>query len=159
MRDPKITHRIMSSIKSKNTRPELILRKALWRKNLRYRINYKKLPGKPDIVFTKKKIVIFCDGDFWHGHNWALRGLSSLEDELNGYSEFWRQKILRNIKRDNEINKDLTSRGWTVIRIWESDIKKDVNKCVDLIEHNEWRFAKHYIADFFRTCRWAVNGQ
>ena len=134
MRDPKITHRIMSSIKSKNTRPELILRKALWRKNLRYRINYKKLPGKPDIVFTKKKIVIFCDGDFWHGHNWALRGLSSLEDELNGYSEFWRQKILRNIKRDNEINKDLTSRGWTVIRIWESDIKKDVNKCVDLIE-------------------------
>lgn len=134
MRDPKITHRIMSSIKSKNTRPELILRKALWRKNLRYRINYKKLPGKPDIVFTKKKIVIFCDGDFWHGHNWALRGLSSLEDELNGYSEFWRQKILRNIKRDNEINKDLTSMGWTVIRIWESDIKKDVNKCVDLIE-------------------------
>lgn len=134
MRDPKITHRIMSSIKSKNTRPELILRKALWRKNLRYRINYKKLPGKPDIVFTKKKIVIFCDGDFWHGHNWALRGLSSLEDELNGYSEFWRQKILRNIKRDNEINKDLTSRGWTVIRIWESDIKKDVSKCVDLIE-------------------------
>jgi DNA mismatch endonuclease (patch repair protein) len=134
MRDPKITHRIMSSIKSKNTRPELILRKALWRKNLRYRINYKKLPGKPDIVFTKKKIVIFCDGDFWHGHNWALRGLSSLEDELNGYSEFWRQKILRNIKRDNEINKDLTSRGCTVIRIWESDIKKDVNKCVDLIE-------------------------
>ena len=134
MRDPKITYRIMSSIKSKNTRPELILRKALWRKNLRYRINYKKLPGKPDIVFTKKKIVIFCDGDFWHGHNWALRGLSSLEDELNGYSEFWRQKILRNIKRDNEINKDLTSRGWTVIRIWESDIKNDVNKCVDLIE-------------------------
>jgi DNA mismatch endonuclease (patch repair protein) len=134
MRDPKITHRIMSSIKSKNTRPELILRKALWRKNLRYRINYKKLPGKPDIVFTKKKIVIFCDGDFWHGHNWALRGLSSLEDELNGYTEFWRQKILRNIKRDNEINKDFTSRGWTVIRIWESDIKKDVNKCVDLIE-------------------------
>ena len=134
MRDPKIIHRIMSSIKSKNTRPELILRKALWRKNLRYRINYKKLPGKPDIVFTKKKIVIFCDGDFWHGHNWALRGLSSLEDELNGYSEFWRQKILRNIKRDNEINKDLTSRGWTVIRIWESDIKKDINKCVDLIE-------------------------
>ena len=78
--------------------------------------------------------MIFCDGDFWHGHNCALRGLSSLEDELNGYSEFWRQKSLRNIKRDNEINKDLTSRGWTVIRIWESDIKKDVNKCVDLIE-------------------------
>ena len=72
MRDPQITHKIMSSIKSKDTRPELLLRKALWRENMRYRINYKKLPGKPDIVFTKKKVVIFCDGDFWHGHNWAL---------------------------------------------------------------------------------------
>lgn len=134
MRDPQITHKIMSSIKSKDTRPELLLRKALWRENMRYRINYKKLPGKPDIVFTKKKVVIFCDGDFWHGHNWALRGLSSLDEELNGYSEFWKEKILRNIQRDSEITKDLTSMGWIVIRIWESDIKKDVNKCVELIK-------------------------
>lgn len=134
MRDPQITHKIMSSIKSKDTRPELLLRKALWRENMRYRINYKKLPGKPDIVFTKKKVVIFCDGDFWHGHNWALRGLSSLDEELNGYSGFWKEKILRNIQRDSEISKDLTSMGWTVIRIWESDIKKDVNKCVELIK-------------------------
>ena len=66
MRSPEITHKIMSSIKSKNTRPELLLRKALWRKNMRYRVNYKKLPGKPDIVFTKPKVAIFCDGDFWH---------------------------------------------------------------------------------------------
>ena len=134
MRDPQITHKIMSSIKSKDTRPELLLRKALWRENMRYRINYKKLPGKPDIVFTKKKVVIFCDGDFWHGHNWALRGLSSLDEELNGYSEFLKEKILRNIQRDSEITKDLTSMGWIVIRIWESDIKKDVNKCVELIK-------------------------
>lgn len=134
MRDPQITHKIMSSIKSKDTRTELLLRKALWRENMRYRINYKKLPGKPDIVFTKKKVVIFCDGDFWHGHNWALRGLSSLDEELNGYSGFWKEKILRNIQRDSEITKDLTSMGWIVIRIWESDIKKDVNKCVELIK-------------------------
>lgn len=78
--------------------------------------------------------MIFCDGDFWHGHNWALRGLSSLDEELNGYSGFWKEKILRNIQRDSEITKDLTSMGWIVIRIWESDIKKDVNKCVELIK-------------------------
>ena len=134
MRDPQVTHKIMSSIRSKNTRPEMLLRKALWRKNMRYRVNYKGLPGKPDIVFTKKKIVIFCDGDFWHGHNWALRGLPSLDEELKGYSDFWRQKIINNVERDIAITKDLTSMGWTVIRIWESDIKKDVGKCVDLIE-------------------------
>lgn len=134
MRDPQVTHKIMSSIRSKNTRPEMLLRKALWRKNMRYRVNYKGLPGKPDIVFTKKKIVIFCDGDFWHGHNWALRGLPSLDEELKGYSDFWRQKIINNVERDITITKDLTSMGWTVIRIWESDIKKDVWKCVDLIE-------------------------
>ena len=98
IRDPKVTHKIMSSIPSKNTEPELMLRKALWKENLRYRVNYKKLPGKPDIVFTKCHVVVFCDGDFWHGHNWAIRGLSSLEEELSGYSEFWRSKILRNIQ-------------------------------------------------------------
>ena len=124
----------MSSIKSKNTKPELLLRKALWHRNLRYRVNYNKLPGKPDIVFTKYKIVVFCDGDFWHGHNWVIRGKSSLEEELSNYSEFWRNKILKNIERDQKINKELTAMGWEVIRIWESDIKKDLNECVKVIE-------------------------
>ena len=134
MREPEVTHKIMSAIKSKGTRPEILLRKALWHQKMRFRVNYKNLPGKPDIVFTKKKIAIFCDGDFGHGHNWAVRGMSSLDEELNSYSDFWKQKILRNIQRDSEITKDLTSMGWTVIRIWESDIKKDVNKCVGLIQ-------------------------
>lgn len=135
MRSPEITHKIMSSIKSKNTRPELLLRKALWRKNMRYRVNYKKLPGKPDIVFTKPKVAIFCDGDFWHGHNWAIRGMNSLDEELAGYSEFWKNKILRNIERDSETNKRLSAMGWTVVRIWESDIKKDIDECVKKIEN------------------------
>ena len=134
MRDRKVTSRIMSSIPSKNTRPEIALRKALWRKNYRYRVNYKKLPGKPDIVFTKKRIAIFCDGDFWHGHNWALRGMASLEEELSGYSEYWRSKILRNVERDIENDKALRAMGWTVVRIWESDIKKDVDACVKAVE-------------------------
>lgn len=133
-RDPRITSKIMSAIPSKGTRPEIALRRALWRKKLRYRVNYKKLPGKPDIVFTKQKVVVFCDGDYWHGHNWALRGLPSLEDELAGYSEYWRKKILRNIERDDENNKALRTLGWTVLRIWESDIKKDLDACVNLIQ-------------------------
>jgi len=106
-RDPQVTHKIMSAIPSKNTKPELLLRRALWRENLRYRVNYKKLPGKPDIVFTKYRIAVFCDGDFWHGHNWAIRGLNSLEEELASYSSFWRTSItVVNLgKHDNGKNK------------------------------------------------------
>lgn len=133
-RDPKVTHKIMSAIPSKDTEPELMLRKALWRENLRYRVNYRKLPGKPDIVFTKYHVVVFCDGDYWHGHNWAIRGLSSLEEELAGYSEFWRSKILRNVERDTEVNRTLKAQGWAVIRIWESDIRSNLDECVRIVK-------------------------
>lgn len=133
VRDQKVTHKIMSSIPSKNTEPELMLRKALWKENLRYRVNYKMLFGKPDIVFTKYRVVVFCDGDFWHGHNWAIRGLNSLEEELAGYSDFWRSKIQHNIERDAQVTQALESQGWTVIRIWESDIRRDLNECVRIV--------------------------
>lgn len=136
MRDPAITHKIMSSIHSKDTRPELLLRKALWNKGLRYRVAVKELPGKPDIVFTKAKIAVFCDGDYWHGHNWALRGLSSLDEELSGYSEYWQKKIRRNVERDKENTEKLESAGWRVLRFWESEIKNDPEKCVEIIIEN-----------------------
>lgn len=145
MRDESITHKIMSSIKSKNTKPELILRQALWHNNMRYRVNFKKLPGKPDIVFTKYKIAVFCDGDFWHGHNWAIRGLSSLEEELQQYTEYWRNKILKNIEHDMEVTKELEKMNWKVIRFWESDIKKDVNKCVQIIQEEILKTEESYI--------------
>ena len=70
----------MSAVKASDTEPELMLRKALWSRGLRYRKNYRSLPGKPDVVFIRAKIAVFCDGDYWHGHNWALRGLNSLEE-------------------------------------------------------------------------------
>ncbi len=133
-RTPEITHKIMSAVKSKNTKPELTLRRALWSRGLRYRVNVKSLPGKPDVVFTKAKLAIFCDGDFWHGHNWAIRGLTSLEEELDQYSPFWREEILSNIRRDKEHTARLEAEGWTVIRIWESSIKADLLKCADTIE-------------------------
>jgi len=120
----------MSAVKSKNTRPEIALRKELWRQGMRFRVNYTKLPGKPDIVFSKVKVAVFCDGDYWHGHNWALRGLKNLDDELSRYSEFWVNKIQGNIRRDNEVNRLLTDLGWNVIRLWESDIKTDISSCV-----------------------------
>jgi DNA mismatch endonuclease (patch repair protein) len=131
---PETTRKIMSSIHSINTKPEISLRKALWHKGLRFRIHHKLLPGNPDIVFTKAKIVVFCDGDYWHGHNWAIRGLPSLEAELARYSEYWRNKILGNVQRDLENTRKLEATGWIVLRFWESDIKRDVVQCADSVE-------------------------
>ena len=111
----------------------MLIRRALWKKGMRYRVAVKELPGKPDIVFTKAKIAIFCDGDYWHGHNWALRGLSSLDEELTHYSEYWRNKIRKNVERDLENTKKLESSGWRVLRFWESEIKKDPEGCIKII--------------------------
>ena len=133
-RTPEITYKIMSAVKSKNTRPELKLRRELWSRGLRFRVNLKILTGKPDIVFSRAKIAVFCDGDFWHGHNWAIRGLPSLDAELEKYSKYWSLKILTNIERDKKVTYNLEKDGWTVLRFWESDIKKDVKICADEIE-------------------------
>ena len=121
----------MQHIRSKDTAIELKLRKALWEKGYRYRKNYKDLPGKPDIVLTKYKIVIFCDGEFFHGKYWEVLK-PKLENSNNG--EFWIKKISRNIERDNEVDKELLFLGWTVIRFWGDEIKKDPNMCVRVIE-------------------------
>lgn len=121
----------MQHIRSKDTAIELKLRKALWEKGYRYRKNYKDLLGKPDIVLTKYKIVIFCDGEFFHGKDWEVLK-PKLENSNNG--EFWIKKISRNIERDNEVDKELLFLGWTVIRFWGDEIKKDPNMCVRVIE-------------------------
>ncbi len=137
-RAPETTHKIMSAIKSRDTRPELALRKELWRRGLRYRKNYKRLPGKPDIVFLGVRLAVFCDGDFWHGHNWAIRGYGSLEEELRRYSKAWAGKIARNIQRDARVDQELEAMGWRVLRIWESEIKEDVKRCGDRVEYAYW---------------------
>ena len=132
-RNTSVTHKIMSAIPQKNTKPEMLLRRSLWQAGMRYRVNYRRLPGKPDIVFTRTKIAIFVDGDFWHGHNWAVRGLNSLDEELSKYSDFWKTKIRGNIARDATINEELSNAGWKVIRIWESDLYKNVDQYRDAI--------------------------
>lgn len=111
----------MSHIPSKDTKPEKLLRKALWHLGLRYRKNYKILPGKPDIVITKYKIIIFVDGDFWHGRNL---------NRIGTHREYWIPKLKKNIERDKEVNEQLTEMGWLVIRIWGSDLKQDFHGCI-----------------------------
>ena len=120
-------HKNMKNIGSTDTKPEVILRKALWNKGLRYRKNYVALPGKPDIVLIRQKIAIFVDGDFWHarGHQ------EKPGEQVATNKEFWRRKLARNVERDKEVTDELTTMGWLVLRFWESDIKNDLHGCID----------------------------
>ena len=108
----------MAAIKGKNTKPEMIVRKYLFSKGLRYRINNRKLPGSPDIVLKKYKTVVFIDGCFWHGH----KGCKYFKMPKSNV-DFWRRKIGRNFARDYVNNVDLMLAGWRVIRVWECEIK------------------------------------
>ena len=124
-------HKNMKNIRSKNTKIERILRKALWEQGIKYRKNYSKLPGKPDIVLTKYKIAIFCDSEFFHGKNWEAQKLRLAK---GNHGEFWINKISKNIIHDEEINKKLWLMGWTVIRFWGEEIKKNTDECIKTIE-------------------------
>ena len=128
---PEQRHKNMSNIKSNDTSIELLLRKALWKKGIRYRKNYKKIPGTPDIAITQYKIAIFCDSEFFHGKDWEVLR-PKLEKGSN--PDFWIKKIGKNIEHDNEINKELNFLGWTVIRFWGNDIKKKTDECIKVIE-------------------------
>lgn len=125
------SHENMSKIRGKDTKIEVIFRKALWNRGLRYRKNYKKLPGSPDIAITKYKIAIFCDSEFFHGKDWEVLK-PRLEAGANG--DYWVKKIERNMKRDDEKDKQLLFMGWTVIHFWGKDILKNVDECVRVVE-------------------------
>ena len=128
---PEQRRKNMQRIRSKDSEIEILLRRALWKKGYRYRKNYKELPGKPDIVLTKYKIAIFCDGEFFHGKDWEV--LKPRLEKSNN-SKFWIGKISRNRERDDIINKQLLFMGWTVIRFWGNDIKKHLDECVQVID-------------------------
>lgn len=121
----------MSKIRGKDTKIEVALRKALWTKGYRYRKNYKKIPGSPDICLTKYKIAIFCDGEFFHGKDWEVRK-AKIQQGNNG--EYWVRKIQENILRDEEKDKELNFLGWTVIHFWGNDILKNTDECIRVIE-------------------------
>jgi DNA mismatch endonuclease (patch repair protein) len=119
----------MSKIRSKNTLPEILIRKALWRMGYRYRLHYKLLPGKPDIVITRYKIVIFVHGCFWHRHENCIE---ASRPKTN--SEYWETKISRNIERDKKHQNEIKQLGWKVIIIWECSVKKDIEENIKLLE-------------------------
>lgn len=128
---PEQRKRNMQHIRSNNTEIECILRSALWQKGYRYRKHYAKIPGKPDIVLTKYKIAIFCDGEFFHGKDWEIQ---RKRIEKSNNSDYWIKKIERNISRDEDVNRKLKALGWLVLRFWGKEIKNDTEGCVQVIE-------------------------
>ncbi len=135
-RNPTVTSRIMSAVRGRDTRAEILLRSLLHRRGLRFRKRYP-LPGKPDIVFPTARVVVFVDGDFWHGNAWRLRGFASFEDQFqHRNSEWWRAKIERNMQRDLEVSRMLRREGWRVVRVWESALLQDPTRVADRVERS-----------------------
>jgi DNA mismatch endonuclease (patch repair protein) len=127
---PEQRHKCMSHIHSSDTKPEIFFRKALWKFGIRYRKNAKGLFGTPDISIKKYKIVIFIDGDFWHGNNWKKKHYTSQEELISSYSDYWQKKIRRNITRDKKVDEYYNSIGWTILRFWTSETEKNLNDCI-----------------------------
>lgn len=122
---PQKRSKLMQKIKSTDTKPEVALRKLLWSRGVRYRKNNEGLLGKPDICILKQKIAIFIDGEFWHGFDWKNK-----KQKIKTNREYWIPKIEKNIERDKKIKLILENEGWTVLRIWESEIKKNPAECL-----------------------------
>ena len=125
---PEISKR-MSKLKSNRNKVETKLAKALWHKGYRYRLNYKKLPGSPDIALTKYCIAVFVDGEFWHGKDFEQE-----KHRIKSNKEYWIPKIEKNKERDAKNDQLLRAQGWIPVRIWSRDIEHNVNACVEMIE-------------------------
>jgi DNA mismatch endonuclease (patch repair protein) len=115
--------RVMARIRSKDTKPELALRRALWAKGLRgWRVHARALPGKPDVAFTRHRVAVFVDGCFWHGHpDYFTQGKSGA---------YWDAKIARTRERDRLADQALSAAGWTVLRLWDFEVEQDIDRCV-----------------------------
>lgn len=118
----------MSNVHLKNGKGEVILAHSLWAKGIRYRKNYKELPGSPDIAITKYKIAIFVDGEFWHGYDWKNK-----KEKLKRNRDYWITKIEENIARDKKNDHLLRESGWTVLHFWEKLVLKNSEYCTELI--------------------------
>ena len=118
----------MQHIRSKDTSIEIKLRNALWKEGIRYRKNYKALPGEPDIEITKYKNAVFCDSSFWHGRDFESK------KPVDTNHDYWDAKIRRNMERDREVNQKLHALGWTVLRFWDQEINKHLDECVQAVK-------------------------
>lgn len=115
----------MANVSLKGGRTETLLAHALWHAGIRYRKNYKALPGSPDIAITRYKVAVFVDGEFWHGEDWENR-----KKKLKRNREYWIEKIEENISRDKRNDALLKEMGWIPIHFWEKDVKSDLDMCV-----------------------------
>ena len=128
----------MANVSLKGGKSETMLAKALWSKGVRYRKNYKKVPGSPDIAITKYKVAVFVDGEFWHGENWEVR-----KTKLINNREYWIEKIEENIARDKRNDDMLKEMGWIPVHFWENEVKKNTDGCVNkIIDAMQIQFAK-----------------
>ncbi|WP_325307531.1 very short patch repair endonuclease [Longimicrobium sp.] len=131
---PEEIRRNMAAIRSSGNKTEQALAKTLHRMGLRYRKYAPGLPGRPDIVFPRSKVVVFVDGDYWHGRLLREQGMEAVEQRMKGVNiGYWKEKFARNMKRDDEVTAKLRTMGWTVIRLWESDVKRNVNGAADIV--------------------------
>ena len=125
----------MSKVRCKDSKPELLLRRTLWHRGWRYHLHASDLPGRPDIVFRSAKIAVFVDSDWWHGRILREKGEDELRKHLRGSrQDWWAAKLFRNVERDSEVTTELQARGWTVVRIWTSEIKDDPKAAADQVE-------------------------
>jgi DNA mismatch endonuclease (patch repair protein) len=124
-RDPAVTSRMMASVKAKDSRAELALRRAVHAAGVRYRLHARDVFGRPDLVIRAARLAVFVDGDFWHGNAHRLRGLDDLAQLFPTRTEWWVAKITRNVERDVEVTRRLREKGWRVVRLWESDVLAD----------------------------------
>lgn len=118
----------MSNVRLKNGKAETILAKRLWHEGYRYRRNYKKLPGSPDIALTTYHVAVFVDGEFWHGENWEER-----KAKLKHNREYWIEKIEENMARDKRVDGQLQEMGWTTVHFWEKQVLKHTDECLQVV--------------------------
>lgn len=133
-RDPDVTKAMMAAVRNRENRAEVRLRKALWAHGFRYRLHHRGLVGRPDIVLTTHRAVIFVDGDFWHGRALAEGGDAQLRQVIRGSRfDWWRAKLAKNLARDTLVSETLRNEGWQVIRIWESELTADFERTVERV--------------------------
>jgi DNA mismatch endonuclease (patch repair protein) len=126
---------MMSAVKHKNSKAELLLRKSLFARGLRYRLHSRRLIGKPDIIFPRACVVVFVDSDYWHGRAIVEDGVEAFRATMRtSRADWWVAKLSRNVERDAEVTAALKREGWKVLRVWESDLLKNVERFAERVE-------------------------
>lgn len=117
----------MRRVRRRDTAPELALRRELTRRGMRYRVDYARAPGRPDVALVGRRVAVFVDGEFWHGKKLSVERLADMP-------QYWRRKIERNVERDTRVNDELHALGWTVVRITDRAIGRDLQGAADIVE-------------------------